>query len=464
MRSTLPLRLFFVLGPCSAAALAFVSNPSDAHASVCGDGIVEGVETCDDGNLEDEDGCDASCTPSGIATLSHGDGTACAVTRAGHVKCWGVNDAGQLGRGDSEVVGDDERPSEVDFVELDGLASSVFTNGQQTFALMLDGSVRAWGLNDAYQLGLGHNETIGDDETPMTAAVSVAPVIDGVVVELSAQGYFACARLAAGGVRCWGANDLGQLGYGHTDTIGDDEDPADAGDVLLWGMAAGLTTGATHACALLDDGAVQCWGANDLGQLGLGHTSTIGDDETPLDGGLVDLGGRAAEQIVAGAAHTCALLDDGAVRCWGDNAYGQLGYDGHLAVGDDETLASVGDVPLPGPAVAVSAGAAHTCAVVVGGQLYCWGANDLEQLGRQTATDSVGLSASEPVDLGGQAVIELYSGATGEKTCARLDDDGVRCWGANDLGQLGLGEDGETQGAVDGSANQFVVVVDETVH
>jgi len=460
MRSTPALRLLCLFALPSVAAVAIMSGTRPALAAECGDGLVEASEVCDDGNLDDDDGCDASCEPSGIAMLSHGDGTACAVTRAGNVKCWGLNDAGQLGQGDQEVVGDDEAPADVAFVDLDGPAVSVSTNGQQTFALMVDGTVRAWGLNDQYQLGLEHDETIGDDEKPMTAAGPTTPVLGGVAVELSAQGYFACVRLDDGAVRCWGANDMGQLGYGHTETIGDDEHPADAGDLGLSGLATGLATGANHGCARLEEGDVQCWGVNDVGQLGLGHTETIGDDEDPSDGGVVDLSGRVAQQIVAGADHTCALLEDGAVRCWGSNLYGQLGHDDDAAIGDDESVAAAGDVPLPGVAVSISAGAAHTCAVIEGGALYCWGANDLGQLGRETE-DVVGtLTASEPVELQGMAVVELFSGATGEKTCARLESDQVQCWGANDIGQLGTGDTGT---AAAGSGDQFVVVVDETI-
>ncbi|MCH9686610.1 MAG: hypothetical protein K0V04_34580 [Deltaproteobacteria bacterium] len=458
-----PLRSVSTFAAPMLVAVLMAATASTAHAEivVCGDGQQHATELCDDGNTVDDDGCDASCTPSGIAAMSHGDGTACAVTLAGNVKCWGLNDHGQLGLGHTLVVGDDEDPSDVPFVDLGGsAATAVHTNGEQTFALMTDGSVRAWGLNDASQLGLGHTADIGDDESPATATVSTTPQIGGTVVELSAHGYFACARLDDGAVRCWGANDRGQLGYAHTNTIGDDEHPSAAGNVALGGVAVGLATGSEHACALLGDGGVRCWGANDYGQLGYGHTAMIGDDEHPSTAGEIAFDDRAAVQLIAGARHTCALLDDGAVRCWGDNSRGQLGYSGLDAVGDDESLSDAGDLSLPAPAVSISAGRAHTCALLQDGALYCWGANDFGQLGRGTVDDAVTLTSTTATDLGGMTIEVLYTGATAEKTCALMNDSAVHCWGANDVGQLGRGD---TTLAISGSESIFVDLMDETI-
>ena len=130
-----------------------------------------------------------------------------------------------------------------------------------------------------------------------------------------------CAILDDGDVRCWGANDTGQLGLGTTVTVGDDETPGSMPPVDLGAgrTATAIAAGGFHTCAILDDGHVRCWGRNDQGQLGRGNTRTIGDDEAPSGaGGNVDLGaGRTAVAIAAGDAHSCALLDDGAVRCWG---------------------------------------------------------------------------------------------------------------------------------------------------
>jgi alpha-tubulin suppressor-like RCC1 family protein len=137
---------------------------------------------------------------------------------------------------------------------------------------------------------------------------------------------------------------------------GDDETPVEAaaagfgGDVDVGGPVIQIAAGDIHTCALLATGKVRCWGGNDDGLLGYGHTLDLGDDETPAEaaagvGGDVDVGGPAV-QLAAGGNHTCALLATGAVRCWGFGFRGQLGYGDQSTIGDDETPASVGDVPI----------------------------------------------------------------------------------------------------------------------
>ena len=135
------------------------------------------------------------------------------------------------------------------------------------------------------------------------------------------------------------------LGYGNTEDIGDDETPASAGDVNLGGLAVEIAAGGEHTCALLTTGAVRCWGHGARGALGYGNIEDIGDDETPASAGDVYIGGTAVH-ITAGAGHSCALLATGAVRCWGAGLTGCLGYGNTEDIGDDETPASAGDVPV----------------------------------------------------------------------------------------------------------------------
>ena len=320
-----------------------------------------------------------------VIGMSTSAGTTCAVMDSGDVKCWGLNDAGQLGQGDDENVGDDELPGDVNFINVGGSVEDVQTNGSQTFALFDNGDVVAWGSNDAGQLGLGHTNTIGDDELP--SQVNNTIYFGGAdAVELAVGDGFACALLDNGRVSCWGTNDFGQLGYGHTDDIGDDEYPAVEGTLSLGGTVSKVVAGAHHACALLDNGDVRCWGKNDFGQLGYAHTNDIGDDECPYSAGFVDVGGTVKE-IAAGAEHTCAALDGGTLRCWGQGTNGQLGYGDDYDIGDDELPSDEGDI-----------------------------------------------------DLDGHTVTSVFIGPTASSTCALLDHDEVRCWGSNDDGRLGYGD------------------------
>ncbi|MDQ3871504.1 MAG: hypothetical protein M3301_07825, partial [Chloroflexota bacterium] len=186
--------------------------------------------------------------------------------------------------------------------------------------------------------------------------------------QLDAGGYHTCALIAAN-VRCWGYSGNGQLGYGNTNTIGDDETPGSVGPVDLGGghTATAISAGTGHTCALLDDGNVRCWGFGGDGRLGYGNLNNIGNDESPASVGPVDLGaGHTATAISAGGGHTCVILDDASVRCWGFGGDGRLGYGNVADIGDDETPAAVGPVDLGAgrTAKAIAAGQSHTCAIL----------------------------------------------------------------------------------------------------
>jgi len=173
---------------------------------------------------------------------------------------------------------------------------------------------------------------------------------------ISAGNGHTCAALDDGSVRCWGYAGNGRLGYADQKDIGDNEPPGSAGPVQLGGAARAISVGDAHSCAILDDGSVRCWGYGEGGRLGYGNQNDIGDDETPSAAGAVDLGpGRSAVAISAGGRHTCAQLDDGSVRCWGEGFAGRLGYCNEQSIGDDETPRMAGAVNLATPACGLSA-------------------------------------------------------------------------------------------------------------
>ena len=197
-----------------------------------------------------------------------------------------------------------------------------------------------WGIAADGRLGYANGFDIGDNEAPASAGdVDVG----GTVTQIALGEQHTCALLDTGAVRCWGDGANGRLGYGNTNDIGDNETPASAGDIDVGGTVTQIDAGAFHTCALLDTGSVRCWGAGGFGRLGYGNSTTIGDDETPATAGDVVVGG-VVTQIVTGGSHTCALLSGGDVRCWGRATDGALGYANGASIGDDETPASAGDV------------------------------------------------------------------------------------------------------------------------
>ncbi len=314
----------------------------------------------------------------------------------------GTGDAGisDAGPGDTRDASDSAGDAGVSVVQL-------ATGWQHTCALLSSGVVKCWGENQYGELGDG---TMAPRSTP-------TPVINlgGAATAIAAGAYHSCA-LVGGGVKCWGLNNFGQLGD-NTATLRN----APVSVVNLGGAATALSSAcAYHTCAVVD-GVLKCWGYNFFGQLGDGTTA---QRNTPVS--VINLGG-AATAIVGGLAHTCGLLSGGVIKCWGQNASGELG-DGTTAPKSTPTPV----INPGGAATAVTGGRIHTCALI-GGAVKCWGSNDFGQLGDNSMT-----RRSAPVsviNLGGAAT--ALSGG-GFHNCA-LVGGGVRCWGSNGNNEMGDG-------------------------
>jgi len=305
---------------------------------------------------------------------------------------------------------------------------------KHTCALLEGGSVRCWGeAGLAGKLGYGNEVTIGDGELP--SSVGTVP-IGGTVVQLAAGTDHTCALLDGGNVRCWGEGDDGRLGYGNESDIGDNETPEDAGDVAVGGKVIQLTAGTSHTCALLDNGNVRCWGNNIMGQLGYPGEGTIGVSDTPEDAGDVDVGGKVI-QLAAGGNHTCALIEGGDVRCWGTGNSGELGQPGTAAIGMFSAPAASGAIDLGGEAVQLSTHNYHVCAELTGGKVRCWGDGGNGPLGygnEEDLGDTETPASAGDVDVGA-TVVEIAAG--GQHTCVKLEGSAIRCWGYRLYGVLG---------------------------
>jgi alpha-tubulin suppressor-like RCC1 family protein len=385
----------------------------------------------------DAPGVDASPPPTTrVAGITAGDQHTCVVFETGLTRCWGMGFFGVLGYGELENIGDDETPGCKQNLQIGGLVTQAAAGGAHTCARLTDGSVRCWGAAFSGALGYGDiADHIGDTELPASAGdVDVG----GAVTQLTAGDSYTCAVLEGGALRCWGRGRFGALGYGNGNDIGDDETPASAGDVDVGGAVVQIAAGGNHTCAVLEGGALRCWGNNALSELGHGG-DIVGDDETPASVPPVEVGGTVS-RVAAGSQHTCAILGSGAVRCWGRASEGQLGYGNTSVIGDDETPASAGDVDVGGGTVVdIQAGTHHNCVLLDTGALRCWGRNADGQLGyghtSDIGDDETPASAGD-VDVGGPVVAM----SLGERhTCAVLDTGAVRCWGKSLDGQLGHG-------------------------
>ena len=327
----------------------------------------------------------------------------CAVTADHRLLCWGENSYGQLGDGTVQ-----NRTSPVEVLALAGTAGAVAAGHHHTCALTLAGGVLCWGRNSEGQLGDGSTRQ-------RLAPVAVVGLGSGVVA-IGAGFAHTCALLATGGVRCWGNNFHGQIGDG---TAGNAWNTPR--DVVQLAGAAAISAGDWHNCALLTSGGLRCWGENLHGQLGNGQ-SGVNQQSTPV---AVALNGRALG-VAAGAVHTCALVENRSVKCWGRNTYGQLGTG--TVGGIEETPVQVNELT---GVVTIAAGGAHSCATTVPEVALCWGRNEYGQIGDGTTNNR-----PAPVAAGGPVATSITAGEA--HTCASRPGE-VVCWGRNDLGQLGLG-------------------------
>jgi len=331
-------------------------------------------------------------------------------------------------------------------------------------AVLSGGSLRCWGSGGGGQLGYGNTNAVGTGAgpTPTIASAGAVPVGAGRTVRaVTAGDGHTCAILDDGSVRCWGSGSSGRLGYGTTNNVGDGSGPTptieSAGPVPLGAghTARAITAGGAHTCAILDDGSVRCWGANTSGQLGYGNRNAVGSGAGPTptidSAGPVPLGaGHTARAIAAGVNHTCAILDDGSVRCWGANTSGQLGYGNRTPVGDGTgpAIGAAGPVPLGAghTARAIAAGQSQTCAILDDFTARCWGAGGLGQLGYGNANnvgDGSGptptIESAGPIFFGSGRTARSITAGSNITTCATLDDGTARCWGGSSSGQLGYG-------------------------
>lgn len=399
----------------------------------CGDQRVHADEQCDDGNAEDGDGCDNDCTHTQVVIDVSWHNT-CALIEGGRVRCWGEGAYGRLGYGNSESIGDDELPWQAGDVVLPAPLERLHSG--DSFTCGLTGTeVFCWGDASVGAIGSGDIADLGDDEL----LVALAPVsLGGPTTRLTVGGRHSCASGPSGQLRCWGAGPA--IGYGTGLVVGDDESPASAGTVSIGAAVVDVSAGIEATCVVQTDGAIRCWGENEQGQLGLGHTDPIGDDELPSSISALVFA-EDAVQVTAGYRHTCARFVGGGVRCWGGNAYGELGRGDEVQLGDDELAVGLSPIALGdvGAATFIAAGDHHTCALFEDGNVKCWGRNSFGQLGNgsfeHVGDDELPAIASA-VDLPAPT-IQIDAG--GNHTCAVLTDYRVFCWGRNGDGQLGLG-------------------------
>ncbi len=343
---------------------------------------------------------------SGVTAIAAGFSHTCALTTAGGVKCWGTNADGELG--DFTQV---ERTTPVDVINLTSGVVAISAGDRHTCALLATGGMKCWGYNVYGEVGNGTSGNLWLGAVDVCASGSGIGCAGGApltgMASMSAGGINTCAVTTAGALKCWGGNYSGQLGQGFAPDsplppggICPTSAEPNASCVSLPADVPSLQSGIAAVdagqitCALTTAGGVKCWGYNYWGDVGDGTRTTLpGDAPNYAVSTPVDVTGLASG--VDAVSRPCALLASGGVKCWGDNAYGQIG-DGTTAIRTTPV-----DVFGLSSGVASISGGGHACVVMAAGGLKCWGQNGAGQLGAPTTeTCAFGAPCSTvPVDV-----------------------------------------------------------------
>jgi alpha-tubulin suppressor-like RCC1 family protein len=415
----------------------------------------------------------AISVPLAATSVVAGGAHVCTILQGGRVKCWGNNDHGQLGLGDTQARDTAAQlGNALPFVDLGAGRTAVMLalGGAHTCAVLDNGQLKCWGSNGSGQLGLNAfnaadplADNRGDAPGEMGNALPAVTLGAGRTARYVAAGSDnTCAILDNNDLKCWGSNTFGKLGLGDTDARG-----VAAGQMaalprvdLAARVPVALALAGGSTCALFNNAQVACWGDNEAGNLGLGinpftlpdnpphlrpHNTDVGDQPGEMGAALMTINfgtGRTATAIDAGTFHTCALRDNGTVVCWGPNNGNSLGTNNPSPspIGDDP--GEVGDgfqpVPLSLPATAVAVGGNTSCARLNDAEVACWGSNSGGQLGDVPNNDVVIVVFGTPA---------LAAAVTegDNHTCVLTPDSRVKCWGggfgtlAPDLPPVDLG-------------------------
>jgi hypothetical protein len=332
--------------------------------------------------------------------------------------------------------------------------------GQYLACVLYDeGSVKCWGLGGAGRLGIGSTATIGDSGIEVGGENEFVNLGTGRTAKsISVATAHACVILDDNTTKCWGNGGSGRLGNGSTSNLGDT--PSEMGDGLpiidvgTGRYAKEIYTFTAHTCAILDNNSTKCWGQNTYGQLGYGDTSNIGNSPGQMGDNLdpIDLGtGLYATKLAGGLDYTCALLNNGSVKCWGRNRRGQLGKDNTTSLGINP--GEMGDA-----LTAVDLGTSRTAIDIIGlhetvcvqrdnNTMICWGRNNNGQAGKGATGGANSNIGDQSGEMAAIASINMNTGfgtlakiyGLGQSACAEDTLNVVKCWGNNAFGQLLLG-------------------------
>ena len=397
--------------------------------------------------------------------------SACAITTDDRLKCWGYNGNGQLGIGSSIPRGQSlfNMGDNLSYMDLGtGLkinsvlpADDVLDIFDQSVCAILDNDeLKCWGYNGTGELGLGvsggANTSISNVASETGDGLNAVDLGADKAIQVGIGEKHACVLLDNQKVKCWGDGTFGQTGRENlTPNITGNTTATKPVNLPYIDLGTGRTAsricaGYSHSCAILDTGDVKCWGLNAHGQLGQGHINHLGDDASEMGDNLLDINigtSRTATDLVCSGYSTCVTLDTGDVKCWGYNAYGNLGIGNTTYIGDNtqemgDSLEKV-NLGISRTAVKLFKGIHQVCAKLDNGDMKCWGKNGKGQLG-QGHLYNIGQSALslgdnlDPINLSSTESIVAIQ-ANEFSACGLLSDNTLKCYGGEHSGSRGSG-------------------------
>lgn len=396
----------------------FASTPPATHG-----GGVDVVVTSSNHGWGTCGGCFVYHVTSSNNQITAGWDHTCALTKTGVAYCWGDNSHGELGNG---TTTNSSTPVPVS----GGLHfTSIAAGGWHTCAITDGKDVYCWGLNDAGQLGQG-----GGAQPVFSSVPIQVPVLQ--LVTLVSTLNHTCGLADYGAARCWGANTHGELGVGST---ANSPFPSQPQGIATF---ASIDAGGYHTCGITAF-TVFCWGLDESGQLGNGLQGANLYAVTPsvaLAGGVAVFTGLYHSCVIGGSGGS-GVTNAGVASCWGTNLFGGLGVGSGSALDHCSTSPNTGDCSVRPVSVAgghyfqtLSLGGYFTCGIDNLGAAWCWGANEAGQLGNGSTTQ-----ANFPMAVSGGFTFANITAATTNYACGITTTGVAYCWGKNDLGQLGNG-------------------------
>ena len=361
--------------------------------------------------------------------LSSGEDHTCAIRDDGRVMCWGEGDFGKLGIGNTN---DKSSPQFTNSLGSGRKAIDISAGGDHTCAVLDNGSVMCWGRDNYGQIGDGIQG--GQRNSPTHTVGLPRPA---VAVEVGMD--FSCALLDNGSVMCWGRGAAGRLGNGGSAPFSNSAQPVYTDPMPGGRKAVAIDISHYHTCAVLDDGSLACWGTGGAGRLGTGGTS---DQSSPTLANYLGSTNQAVD-VALGRYTGCALMANGSITCWG---YGYLG-DGNGESGQHSPGSAWVNLPTGRTAVAVEMGRKHACMQLDNGDVKCWGDDQYGQMANGNGEND----RNNPTTVNFASGIEAVSIHAGHwHNCITAQTNEVYCWGDGKAGKLGDG--GTTQHNFAGAA------------